>query len=255
MIKSELSLGDHLQELRRRLFISVIALVAASAVCFAFFRQIINLLVQPARELGANQGLDLIYTEVTELLATSVKVSMVAGFVLAFPIILYQVLRFVAPGLTGREHRMLIFFLPAVFLAFVGGVAFAYFVLTPPALKFLLTFGNDVATPLIKVSNIVNLMIRLLFWMGVAFETPLVLYLLAQLGIVNAQKLARFRRFWLVIAFVLAAIITPTFDPFNQALVAVPLLVLYEVGVLLARFAGRSRRRSAEAIASMSETE
>ena len=129
-------------------------------------------------------------------------------------------------------------------LAFVAGGAFAYFVLTPPALHFLLTFGGDVATPLIRVSNLVNLMLRLLFWMGVAFETPLVMYLLAQLGIVNYRMLSRFRRYWVVVAFILGAIITPTFDPVNQALVAVPLLVLYELGLLLARLAARSRRAS-----------
>ena len=111
----------------------------------------------------------------------------------------------------------------------------------------MLTFSDDIAVPMIRVSNIVNLMIRLLFWMGLAFETPLVMYLLAQLGIVNARKLARFRRYWVVVAFILGAIITPTFDPFNQALVAVPLLALYELGILLARLADRSRR-SSEAI-------
>jgi sec-independent protein translocase protein TatC len=114
--------------------------------------------------------------------------------------------------------------------------------MTPPALHFLLTFGEGVAVPLIKVINIVNLMIRLLFWMGLVFETPLVMYLLAQIGLVDARKLSRFRRYWVVVAFVMGAIITPTFDPINQALVAVPLLVLYELGILLARLAGRGKR-------------
>ena len=148
---------------------------------------------------------------------------------------------FVAPGLTSRERRYLLAFLPGAMIAFGAGVAFAYFVMTPPALHFLLTFGDDVATPMIRVSNIVNLMVRLLFWMGLAFETPLVIYLLAQLGIVNARMLARFRRYWVVVAFIMAAIITPTFDPVNQALVAVPLLALYELGVLLAKWVGRGR--------------
>jgi sec-independent protein translocase protein TatC len=251
----ELTLREHLQELRWRLLISVIALVIASGVSFTFFRQIINYLVLPARDLGADQGLQLVFTEVTELLTTSVKVSFVTGFILAFPVILYQVIRFIAPGLTNKEKRILLLFLPGALLAFAGGVAFGYFVVTPPALRFLLTFGNDVATPMIRISNIVNVMIRLLFWMGLTFETPLVMYLLAQLRIVSARSFARFRRFWLVIAFIMAAIITPTFDPVNQALVAGPLLVLYEVGVLLAKLAGRSRRRSTEAIIPMSEAE
>jgi sec-independent protein translocase protein TatC len=246
MNRRELPILQHLAELRRRVLISVLALLAGSAVAFAFFRQIIELLVLPARDLNTGGG-QLVFVEVTELLTTSIKVSFVGGFILAMPVILYQVIMFVAPGLTGREKRYLLGFMPVVILAFAAGVSFAYFVMTPPALHFLLTFGGDLATPLIRVSNIVNLMIRLLFWMGIVFETPLVMYLLAALGIVNARTLGRFRRYWVVVAFILGAIITPTFDPLNQALVAVPLLVLYEIGVLLARLAGRGRRTSESA--------
>ena len=244
----ELTLLEHLRELRRRVFICVIAVLAGSAVSFAFYRQIIEILSRPASDLESGAGIELVFIEVTELLTTAVKVSFVAGFMLALPVILYQVIMFVAPGLTGRERRYLFFFLPAALLAFAAGVAFAYYVLTPPALRFLLGF-SDVASPLIRISNFVNLMVRLLFWMGVAFETPLVMYMLAQLGIVTAQQLSRFRRVWVVLAFILGAIITPTFDPVNQALVAGPLLVLYELGVLLAKVAGRSRRKAEAAVA------
>ena len=187
----ELSLTDHLRELRRRVLVCVIAILAGSVVSFAFYKQIIEYLSRPAYNLDSGSGLDLVFIEVTELLTTAVKVSFVAGFVLALPVILYQVVMFVAPGLTGRERRYVYLFMPAALFAFAAGVAFAYFVLTPPALKFLLGF-SDVATPLIRISNFVNLMVRLLFWMGVAFETPLVMYMLAQLGIVTAQQLSRF---------------------------------------------------------------
>ena len=244
MRSREQTLLQHLGELRRRVFICVVALLVGSAVSFFFFEQLIEILVQPARDLEVGPGGDLIYTEVTELLTTAIKVSFAGGLVLASPVILYQAVMFIAPGLTGREKRYLFGFMPAVILAFAGGVAFGYYVLTPPALHFLLTFGDDVAVPMIRVSNIINLMIRLLFWMGLAFETPLVMYLLAQLGLVTAQSLSRFRRYWVVVAFIMAAIITPTIDPVNQALVAVPLLVLYEVGILLARIAGRSKGKS-----------
>jgi len=240
----EQTLLQHLAELRRRVFICVVAVLVGSAVSFVFFEQIIEILVEPARDLNLGTSGQLIYTEVTELLTTAIKVSFVSGLILASPVLAYQGIMFVAPGLTGREKRYLFGFMPAVVMAFAGGVAFAYYILTPPALHFLLTFGGDVATPLIRVSNIVNLMVRLLFWMGLSFETPLVMYLLAQLGIVSAGSLSRFRRYWVVVAFILAAIITPTVDPVNQALVAGPLLVLYELGVLLARIAGRSRRKS-----------
>jgi sec-independent protein translocase protein TatC len=244
MRSREQTLLQHLGELRRRVFICVVAVLVGSAGSFVFFEQIIEILVEPARDLNLGTGGELIYTEVTELLTTAIKVSFVSGLILASPVLVYQGVMFVAPGLTGREKRYLFGFMPAVVLAFGGGVAFAYYILTPPALHFLLTFGGDVATPLIRISNIINLMIRLLFWMGLAFETPLVMFMLASLGIVSARGLSRFRRYWVVVAFILAAIITPTVDPVNQALVAGPLLVLYELGILLARIAERSRRKS-----------
>ncbi len=244
----ELSFMEHLGELRRRVVICVIAVLAGSATSFVFYEQIIELLSRPAYDLEGSQGIELVFIEITELLTTAVKVSFVAGFVLALPVILYQVIMFVAPGLTGRERRYLFLFLPMALVAFACGVAFCYFVLIPPALRFLLGF-SDVAEPLIRISNFVNLMVRLLFWMGVAFETPLIMYMLAQLGIVSARQLSRFRRVWVVLAFLLGAIITPTFDPVNQTLVAGPLLVLYELGVLLAKLAGRSRRNAETAVA------
>lgn len=244
----ELSFMEHLGELRRRILICVVAVLVGSAVSFVFYEEIIRLLSLPAYDLRGGQGINLVFIEITELLTTAVKVSFVAGFVLALPVILYHAIMFIAPGLTRRERRCLYMFLPLALLAFASGVAFCYFVLIPPALRFLLGFST-VAEPLIRISNFVNLMIRLLFWMGLAFETPLVMYLLAQLGIVSARQLSSFRRIWIVIAFILGAIITPTFDPVNQALVAGPLLVLYELGILLAKIAGRRRPEIETAIA------
>jgi sec-independent protein translocase protein TatC len=248
----ELTLLEHLNELRRRVFISVIALIIGAMVAFLFWTDIVELLKRPAQELNDGAGVILIATQVTELLSTSVKVSLVSGFVLALPVILYQVVRFVAPGLSASEQRYLFLFIPGALLAFIGGVAFAYFVLTPRALPFLLTFGDGVADPLIRISNLVDVMLRLLFWMGVAFETPVVMYLLAQLGIVTSRMFSRFRKYWVVVAFILGAIITPTFDPLNQTLVAAPLLALYEVGIFLAWLAGRARRRVKEEIVPLS---
>ena len=242
--RQPLPLREHFRELRSRVLISMVALLVGSAICFYFYEEILTLLITPARRV-AGDDVSIIYTEVTELLSTTVKVSLLGGLALALPVILYNVIRFVAPGLTPKERRILFSFLPAALLAFVAGMAFGYFVMIPPALRFLLTFGGDVAEPLIRVSNIVNIMIRLLFWLGIAFETPLVMYVLATLGIVNARGFSRFRRLWLVVSFVIAAAITPTIDPLNQAIVAVPLIVLYELGVLLARIAGR---RSAAAL-------
>ena len=249
MRDGEATLSQHLRELRYRLTISVVAILVGSAAAFPFWERIVVILLQPAGQFN------VIAIEVTETLATSVKVSFWCGFLVAFPVVLYQVLRFIVPALTGNERRYVLAFLPAAMFAFGCGVAFAYFVLAPAALKFLVGFGSDIITIQPRISNVVGVMLRLLFWMGLAFETPLVLFLLAQLGIVTSRALARFRRFWLVIAFALAAVITPTFDPFNQALVAVPLLVLYELGVLLARLASRGHAPASDALTPVSPTE
>ena len=242
----DLPLGKHLEELRKRLAISVIVLVATTVVSFVFYKQIIRLLLRPADDFGpaivGESG--LVFVEITEMLAATLKVSMMAGFMLAFPVILYQVIMFVAPGLTPKERRYLLTFLPGVMLAFVAGVAFGYFVLIPPALNFLLTWGDDIATPLIRIGNYVNVVVMLLFWMGVVFETPVVMFILAKLRIVSWRGFARWRRHWVVVAFILGALITPTFDPINQSLVALPLIVLYELGIWLARLVARGRSRA-----------
>ena len=177
------------------LLISVVAMLVGTCVCFYFWEQIIVFLSLPAQELNDGDGVRLIATQVTESLSTSFKVSLFGGFVLAFPVILYQAIRFVAPGLSGREKISLLAFLPFSLGAFALGIAFAYFVLTPQALPFLIDFGGDVVEPFIRVSSFVDVMIRLLFGMGLVFETPLVMFLLAQLGIVNARGFSRFRRF------------------------------------------------------------
>ena len=249
----ELTLIEHLNELRSRVFICLIALVIGAMVAFLFWTDVVELLKLPAKKVNDGQGVHLIATQVTELLSSSVKVSLVGGFVLALPVILYQVIRFVAPGLTASERRYLLLFMPGALLAFSCGLAFAYFVLTPRALPFLLTFGGGVAEPLIRISNFVDVMLRLHFWMGLSFETPVIMYLLGQLGIVTARMFSRFRKYWLVIAFILGAIITPTFDPLNQALVAAPLLALYEVGILLAWLAGRARQKARRKMTSLAE--
>ena len=244
MNQGELTFGQHLQELRKRLLYSIIAVIAGTAIAFPFWEKVVVWLKRPAQALNNGEGVPLIATQVTEAFTTSFRVSILAGLILAFPIVLYQVIRFVTPGLTSKEQRYLLAFLPAVLLVFLAGVAFGYLVLTPQALPFLLSFGGEVVQPQIRVSSYVDVMVRLLFWMGIVFETPLIMLLLARIGIANARRFSRFRRYWIVVAFVLGAVITPTVDPVNQALVAIPLLVLYEVGIILVRVLGRKESRT-----------
>ena len=246
-MERQISVGQHLRELRRRVTISTLAVFIGAIPGFLFYGPLVELLKRPGN--FDEPGRELIFTQVTENLAVAVKVSLVAGMVMAFPIVLYNVVRFIAPGLTTRELRYLLAFLPGSLLCFLGGCAFAYFILLPPALHFLLDFGSDLATPNIRISNYINITVMLIFWMGVVFETPLVMFLLAKLGIVTSKQFGRWRRYWVVMAFIIGALITPTVDPLNLTLAAVPLIVLYEVGVLLAWLARRGRAASPASVA------
>ena len=163
-------LRKHLEELRWRLMIVVIAVVIGAGVSVVYFKPIVEILIQPAEGyLSATGG--PIYTEVTELLGVTVKVAMLGGLVLSLPILTYQIVAFVAPGLTRKEKGYLIFMVPGALACFAIGAAFAYFVLLPPMLKFLLTYANDVAVPMIRISTYINLVVMLIFWMGLIFET------------------------------------------------------------------------------------
>ena len=126
---------------------------------------------------------------------------------------------------------------PGSLACFALGAAFAYFFLLPPMLKFLLTYANDVAVPMIRISTYINLVVMLIFWMGLIFETPLMMFIGAKAGVISADTMAKGRRIIIVVAFLLSAVVTPTFDPVNQTLVAVPFLILFEIGLRLARFA------------------
>ena len=229
---------DHVTELRRRLVYSIIAVIVTTVIAFIFWEQITEILKRPAPAETV-----FIQTEPTEALSASFRVSLIAGIFAAMPFILYQFVLFVSPGLNETERRYLYALLPTGILAFALGAAFGYFVLFPPAIHFLFDFGSEVAVAQIRIGSYLRLLISLLLWMGVVFETPIVLFFLSRIGIVTPQQLGRQRRYAVVVAFVLGALITPTFDPINQTLVALPIIVLYEVGIWLAKFGARQRNR------------
>lgn len=221
------------------------SVLVTTVVAFVFHQQILQLLMGPARGFADIPNGKPIYIDLTEFLSVAAKASLVVGIFTSLPFVLYQIVMFIAPGLNPTERRYLYALMPVTLIVFVIGAAFGYWVLFPPMVRFLLTFGNDIATPLIRISTYVNLMLTLLFWMGVIFETPVVLFFLAKIGVVTSEFLARQRRWALVAAFVLGAVITPTIDPINQTIVALPIIVLYEVGIWLAKLAQRGRRAPA----------
>ncbi len=233
----KLSVLGHLLELRKRLIKVLIALLIASILSFIFAEQIFGILT------AQTEGIEdkLIFIEMTEMLGTYMKVCLASGAILTMPYIIYHAIMFVSPALTRKERRAVYLIIPWIALMFAGGVAFGYFILIPPATKFLLTFGSEIATPTIKIGNYVSIVTRLLLAIGLVFEMPVITTFLARLGIISSQWLASKRKIAVIGAFILAAIITPTFDPLNQSLVAAPLIVLYELSIWLARLVQRKR--------------
>lgn len=257
-----LTILGHLRELRDRLTRSVIAIAVATIISFIFAGKLFDLLTYKSPldkavfdvlvgrfHLAPAPNVNLVFIETTEMLGTYMKVCLVAGVILAIPYLLYQLIMFVSPGLTNREERYVRIALPWISFMFIFGVLFAYFILLPPALAFLFDFGTDIATPQIRVGNYIGLMTRMLLAIGLVFELPVMVTLLARIGVVTPKWLAKRRRLALVGAFVLGAIITPTMDPVNQTLVALPLIVLYELSILLAKLAYKRRLAHADAAA------
>ena len=232
----KLTVLGHLGELRSRLIKCVIAVAITSLISFIFAKQIFDILILPAG------GIDLIYIEMTEMIGTYMRVSLASGIILAMPYLIYQVIMFISPALTRKEKRYVYLILPWVTLMFVGGVAFSYFILIPPATKFLITFGSDIATPQIKIGNYISIVTRLLVAIGLVFELPVLTTFLARIGVITPKWLADKRKLAIIFAFILAAIITPTFDPINQSLVAIPLIILYEMSIWLAKLVHRGKK-------------
>ena len=229
----KLTIYGHLSEIRRRLIRCVIAVVITTGISFVFAEHIFKILILPAGDIN------LIYVEVTEMVGTYMKVCLTCGIILAMPYIITQFLLFVSPALTRKEKKYVYLILPWIGLMFIAGAVFGYFVLVPPAMNFLLNFGGDIAVPQIKIGNYASFITMLLLTIGLIFEMPVVSTFLARLGVITPKWLADKRRGAIILAFVLAAIVTPTFDPVNQALVAVPLIVLYEISILLAKIVRR----------------
>lgn len=231
--EKKLTIIEHISEFRHRLVRSVIVVLVTTVISFIFAPQIFEILKSPAGEIN------LIFIEMTEMIGIYMKVSLAGGVMLAMPYLVYQLIMFVSPALTHREKKRVYLVLPWIALMFIGGVVFAYFILVPPAVKFLITFGSDIATPQIKIGNYISIVSRLLLSIGLVFEMPVLTTFLARLGIITPKWLSGKRRPAIILAFILAAIITPTFDPVNQILVATPLIILYEISIWLAKLVQR----------------
>ena len=241
---------EHLGELRVRIVRSLYGVLAGAAIALPFSQRIVDWLAQPVTRLGY----DLVFTAPAEAFWVQMKVGLFGGLFLAAPVILWQVWAFIAPGLHPQEKKYAAPFVIIGSLMFIAGGVFALYVVTPYALTFLLGYARAGLKPMITIQNHIDFLLKFTLAFGIVFELPLALTLLARMGVVSARTLARHRKYAVLGAFVVSAILTPTPDAFNQALMAGPLIVLYEVGIVSARVFGRRPAAAPEPASSESAT-
>ncbi len=242
---------DHLIELRRRLFHSLIALLITFLICFYFANPIFDFLVEPLAALWeGEEERRLIYTALHEKFFTNIKVAFFAALFFSFPLVASQVWLFVAPGLYRNEKMAFLPFLVATPVLFLLGAAMVYYIVMPVAWQFFASFqqfGAEGALPielLPKVGEYLSLVMRLIFAFGISFELPVLITLMARVGLATSDGLKNKRRYAIVLAFVAAAILTPP-DPLSQVSLAVPIVLLYEISILCARMVEKKYEKKA----------
>ncbi len=234
-------LTEHLRELRTRIIKSVIAVVVGAGISFYFSNKIFEFLKEPVTK--SYPQVELITLSPTEPLFILIKITFIVGLISASPVILYQIWKFVEPALYPHEKKLFIPILLSSIVLFIAGASFAYFAVLPVALKFLIGIGFSQlnATPFLSVGMYVGFVLKMVLGFGIAFEMPIALYMLQRAGIVREEQLKKFRRYFIVVAFVIGALIAP--DVATQILMAVPLLILYEISILLGKFANKKENK------------
>ena len=238
-------LMSHLVELRKRLITSAIGVGVCFAVTYAFSEKLFEILALP---LKANlpEGDRLIYTNLPEMFFVYIKTGLVAAVLLAAPFIFYQAWMFVAPGLYRKEKRYLLPFVFFSTLLFIGGALFGYFIVFPFGFRFFLGFSNEYIQALPSVKQYFSLSIKLLLGFGIIFELPVVAFFLSRMGILTADLMRRQRKYAILLIFIVAAVLTPP-DVITQLMMAGPLVVLYELSVIIVKVTGKKKAASEEA--------
>ena len=233
-----MTLVQHLEELRRRLIISAAAVAVGSVAGFLLYRPVLNFLQEPYRQavssLPETITDKLIVTTPTEPFLAFLKIGLFVGLLLALPVILYQLWRFITPGLTARERRLGIPFVLSSLVLFAAGTLFA-FAIVPRGLAFLFSFGGDNLVPLLTIDRYLSFLFFLVLAFGLSFELPLVLLFLAGIRVISSAQLRSWRRYAILGVTIFAAVATPTQDPYTMLLMAVPIYLLYEGAILVAR--------------------
>ena len=223
-----MSIIAHLTELRKRLIRSLIAIGIGSCIAYYFIEDIMHLLTGPAGKLY--------YMQPAEAFFTYIKVAIFVGFLIALPVVLYQIWRFVLPALIGMERYLLSVIVPVSLILFLAGIAFSFFLVLPAAVKFLVGFSTQELQPMFSIKQYFDFVIAFLLPFGFIFELPLAIILLAKVGIVSSKFLAKQQRIVIFLTFVIGAVISPTPDIFSQCMIAIPMILLYEIGYIIVRF-------------------
>ncbi len=240
-------LTEHLRELRSRLIKSIVAFFIGTGIAFYFASQIFEILKEPVRR--SYPQVELITLSPTEPLFILLKISIVFGFILSSPFILFQLWRFVEPALYPNEKKLVLPLTLVSIILFLLGGAFSYFVALPMALKFLLGIGLSQlqATPFLSVNLYISFLLKMIIGFGIAFELPVVIFLLQRAGIVSESQLKAFRKYFIVLAFVVGALIAP--DVTTQVLMAIPLIILYELSLIAGKLGRRKQKETSIEVA------
>ncbi len=229
----ELSLVEHLNEVRKRIIICLITLGVTTILVFPYASGLLKILKLPAK--GAIDRLAFFSPE--EAFLIYMRIGVLCGFILSLPVILYQLWGFCSPAMEERVKKHSVFFIVSCFVSFVIGALFAYFILLPPALKFLLGFAKDDLEPVISAGKYISFITGFIFASGLVFQMPVLSFILAKLGVINAGVLRKKYKYAIVIIFIVAAVITPTPDAFNMLMLALPMICLYEISIWVTCFA------------------
>jgi len=239
-----MSFTEHLEELRTRLVKVLIAVGIGFVVSYFFSKQLFYFLTLPLLDVLPKEN-TLIFTALPEAFFTYLKISFFAGIFLTSPYIFYQIWKFISPGLYPEEKKYMIPFVLVSSIFFVTGVSFGYFVVFPFGFKFFISFQNDYIKALPTLKQYLGFSIKLLFAFGVVFEMPVIMYFLAKIRVINSKLLTKNRKYTLLLIFVIAAVLTPP-DVFTQILMACPLIILYEISIIVVKYVEKRRKNKKE---------
>jgi len=245
--EKEMSITEHLGDLRKVLIISLIAVAVTSSIMFGFFReQLLDFIMQPLIALGV----PLVYLRITEAFFAQFKLCLLVGLILAMPIILYEIWYFIAPALKPGEKKLVRIVVPLAIILFFVGAVFAYFTILQVMIRFLVLFGGEELLPMLSIDLYISFLARVLVPFGLIFEMPIISYFVTKVGWLTPQWMIKNRKWAFLISFIVGAILTPSGDPLSQSLMALPIYLLYEISIIVAKVTtNRAKREGTEEIA------